>query len=366
MSLSPPVSKPTVAVNSMIPKFTGSVRDVDAQSWLEDFEIFCLDRGIDDHPAQKLKYFKALMTESARDWLSKQSPSTKGDFELLEAAFLLQYGDARKVRDTPATRYQDFQDTVKTPKTIEDLRDVKAWRLWLADVLDLATKVDTSFVSEEYMTIQFWTALPEGLLSHLGTMPKSISEAVNLCRALPTTVYEKVVATHDELAKVSTRLNDITVILNNLRRRGSLPPTPPEEKRPRFETLSPSPSPSGSDGKGDTLRIMPPPTLPVNVSTIPQLMFPDMDKGHQDYQEALKKYRMQHPRVHLQPPLTHAYPLYPGTEHPGTGECHRCGKKGHQYRFCKGTNERALDQAEQNYRRMFSQAVMQQRGQGNQ
>ncbi|SPO20939.1 uncharacterized protein UTRI_00416 [Ustilago trichophora] len=362
MSLTPPLPKPAVAVNTMIPKFTGSVCDIDAQSWLEDFEIFCLDRGIDEHPNQKLKYFKALMTESARDWLNKLSSSVKTEFEALQAAFLLQYGDARKVRDTPATRYQDFQDAVKTSKTIDDLRDVKEWRMWLSMVLDLATKVDTSFVSEEYMTIQFWTALPEGLLSHLGTMPKSISAAVNLCRALPSSVYEKVVASHDELAKVNTRLEDIAVILNHLRRRGSLPPTPPEEKRPRFETISPTPSPPS---KGNFLRLMPPPAQSVDVTAIPQLMFPDTDQGHRDYQEALKKYRLEHPRVHLQPPLTFAYPLYPGTEHPGTGECHRCGKKGHQYWFCKDSNERALDQAEQNYRRMFSQAVTQQRGQGN-
>ncbi|SPO24480.1 uncharacterized protein UTRI_03748 [Ustilago trichophora] len=364
MSLSPPLPK-SVAVNTMIPKFTGSVHDADAQSWLEDFEIFCLDRGINDHPAQKLKYFKALMTESAQDWLNKLSPSVKAEFEALQAAFLLQYGNARKVRDTPATRYQDFQEAVKTPKTIEDLRDVKEWRIWLSVVLDLATKVDTTFVSEEYMTIQFWAALPEGLLSHLGTMPKSISEAVNLCRALPSTVYNKVVASHDELAKVNTRLEDLAVILTNLRRRGSLPLTPPEEKRPRFETISPSHSPTGSTGKGNFLCLMPPPAPAVDVTTIPQVMFPDTDQGHCDYQEALKKYRLEHPCVHLQPPLTYAYPLYPGTEHPGSGECHRCGKKGHQYRFCKDSNERALDQAEQNYRRMFSQAVMQQRGQGN-
>ena len=201
-----------MALASTITEFSGSATDPEAQTWLDRFDRFCLDRNIDDSSTRKARYFKTFMTGSARDWFNTLSPEVRGDFDRIEKAFLDHFAGIIKPKETPATRYQAFAEALKTKKTVEDLRDGKAWRLWLAETLALAINVDNSFASDELKASNFWSAIPVELKVYLGTMPNKVIDAVNACRDLPPTVYDDVIEQYDsrrlQIDNLSSRIGD--------------------------------------------------------------------------------------------------------------------------------------------------------------
>ncbi|SPO24945.1 uncharacterized protein UTRI_10080 [Ustilago trichophora] len=354
MSASPTQAPGAAAFSNGIADYSGDYTDVDAQVWLDHFDRFCLDRKIDDDPIRKARYFKTFMTGAARDWYNALPPATQKDFDALEAAFLAHFGDLIKPKETPASRYQAFLNAVRVKKTAESLRDLAEWRKWLAETLTLATKVTSSYASEPLKASMFWAALPAELKPHLGFMRDTVLESVNACRDLPITVYDEIIAEHDTRhqrdKKVSNELANLARIIDGLRK-NNLPTTPPEEKRARFDNAS---APNG-------VQLAHPKSPSVDAATIPQYSFTDDKEGHCQYEEALKKYHQEHPRVTISPPYYWPYPVTPGTEKPGTGECHRCGHRGHMYSNCN--SDWPVPQLEQNYRRAYARALQ---GQGNQ
>ncbi|SPO21136.1 uncharacterized protein UTRI_00613 [Ustilago trichophora] len=352
MSTSPTPANGAAALSNGIADYSGDYTDVDAQVWLDHFDRFCLDRKIDDNPTRKARYFKTFMTGAARDWYNALPRETQINFDDLEQAFLSHFADLLKPKETPASRYQAFLDAVKVKKNVEALRDIPAWRKWLAETLTLATKVTSTYASEPLKASMFWTALPAELKPHLGFMRDSVLECVNACRDLPSTVYDEIIAEHDARhlrdKKVNSKLANLTRIIDGLRK-NNMPPSPPEEKRARFD-----------DGMPNNVQIARPKSPNVDVATIPQYRFTDDDEGHRQYHEALKRYTVEHPRITISPPAYWAYPVTPGTERPGTGECHRCGHRGHMFSNCH--SDRPVPQLEQNYRKAYAKAL---HGQGN-
>ncbi|SPO31487.1 uncharacterized protein UTRI_06617 [Ustilago trichophora] len=301
------------------PEFSGDAAGVDAKVWLKRFERYCLISNIDSTLARKVTYFETFLIGAAEDWFATLPEDVRTNYDSLKTAFLAQYAGLSQPEETPASRYQLYLAAVRNKKTVEDLRDGDAWRKWLSDVLILSNKVDTRYAPEELKTADFWASLPSELKTHLGPQPSTVLNAVNACRSLPITVYDEIIAEHDAALKrekdLESRLTsrydasqaELIRLLNNLRRQNALPPSPPEEKRARFDT------PNGTS-------ILPRPRAPsTDVSKIPQYSFTDDEEGHRQYEEALKKYHQEHSRVNISPPAWWAYPITPGTEKPGTG-----------------------------------------------
>ena len=336
--------------------FTGDAA-ISAKDWLNKFEVFCLDRDIDENLPKKAKYFGRFMAGSARDWYETLAENVRSHYPLLEEAFLKQFKHLGPQKETPSSRHKAYLTALEKPKTVEAFRDLKAWQQWLTEILGLSVKVDRTFVSDAYMAEVFWGMVPFELKAYLGGIRAftSSAESINACLEVSPVAYEEILAKHDADVQGSREevQREVQRAMQVQRRCDIFPPSPPEEKRARFESSSQSPGPGGY------ARLTPPTSSIVNVTTIPQLTFADDNDGHRQYEEALKRYAREHPRTTVSPPAHLAYPLTPGTSPPGTGECHRCGQRGHLYNQC--TAERPVPQAEQAYRRNYSQAIAQAR-----
>ena len=327
------------AVTVALDEFRGDVDDVEAKTWLKRFERYLLDRGIDNGTdARKIRYFETFMVDAAMDWFEGLDDESKTKYDALKKAFLHQFGGLAQPKETPASRYNSFRDALKTKRTIEDIRDQAVWRVWLSEVLALSNKVDKTYAPEPLKASMFWDSLPTELKTYI-TKGDTVLDIVTQCRDLSTDVYEEIVEQYDAIRtpvlKMQTELADVKRQMADLRRRQVLPPSPPEEKRARFEGPAPAirsrPAPKAEDSK------------------IPVQVFPDTPDGHRRYEEALRLYVAQHPRATASPSPLSAYPLTPGTAPPGVGECHRCGLTGHPFTACP--SQKPISQAEQVYRR---------------
>lgn len=65
-------SKLTISTPAIIPakiaisEYLGDVHDMDAQVWLDCFDHFCLDHGIEADSIHKAQYFKTFMLGAAK------------------------------------------------------------------------------------------------------------------------------------------------------------------------------------------------------------------------------------------------------------------------------------------------------------
>jgi hypothetical protein len=305
-----------------IPRFTGR----QDEEWLDTFELGMLDRGLVDDDKEIAKYFARLMGKGApQSWFTSLDETTKSSYALLKEQWLAEYEEEETTKlDSTLTsflalRFTDTQVGAIDPNT------KKFRHITFADqAADLAADIPSSEMSDRVKTRDFYERMGPSLRTYLYGLGHRQSSVKTIAKAIRDLTS-----------------NDITQILEPVRMASRI--------RQLEESARPStcyvPQQSQPQPQQQSFSQRPPMQPAVAPAQDRRSLLPTgvVDQNHLREIEAWEtKFGR-----NMEPTLETQYPLTPDTSAPATGECFRCGKRGHRRKECSGV---PIPTKEGNYR----------------
>jgi hypothetical protein len=315
----PPIIPPTTMSIPPIPKFKGR----DDPDWLDTFEIGMMDRGKDGDDAYMAKYFGKMMTREspAETWYSGLPLPVKASYALLKTNWKAEFLPAETNKtDHIITKFLNL----KLPDTDIGARDpgvTKQRHVTFAEqAKDLAASIPTTEITERVKTRTLYAGLGPCLKKHLtglGLRDASVKDITAAIKDLTPDDIRDIL----EPIRMARRIQELENRPHS-RPQPSYPTPPPSAFRPPPPAFPRNQPQQRQRDNGYQPR--PPPAQPDHES-------PPQD---QDYASQMRDWEQRF-GVETIPTLQTGYPLTPNTAAPGTGECFRCGQRGHQKKDCR-------------------------------
>nr|CDI57071.1 hypothetical protein BN887_02593 [Melanopsichium pennsylvanicum 4] len=302
------------------PKFSGAANTT-WSSFSRKFRRFCNSRGIIGDTAMIEEFEFCLANDSvAARWFDSLSQPDKNTWARLDAAGHQRWPtlfDVQDARDSYADLLALNLSENDLTKTVHGTDGLSPVQRFARDAFNLAARIPASDVGQDRIIKSFFPKLPTPLILALGSQASQFKTMRDLCK---------------EIAKLTP--DDLAPFVQS---RAQRPPNIVRQPANSDNRLSQPVQPVA--GRYNTQTIARPTGPPV-----PPRTFSTDQEGIRAYQRALEQVR------YVTPSLSVAWPLRPGTQPPGSGECHRCGMRDHFASNCQAQNP--LPTAEQQYRRL--------------
>ena len=319
----PPITVPTtmsetnnarVLAAGVIPRFKGR----DDIEWLDTFELAMLDRGLAEDDQEMAKYFARLMGKGPpQSWYNGLDDETKSSYDLLKAQWHDEFDEETSTKlDSTLTRFLALRLPDPQVGAVDPVTRKYRHVTFADHAADLATDIPSSEMSDRVKTRDLYERMGPSLRTYLyglGHHQDNVKAIAKVIRDLTPDDINQIL----EPVRTAHRIRQLEDHSNRSAPRIPQvhfdPPRPPQqqfdERRPPMQA---------------TIAPAQPQHAPNNTYATTSAHLAEIRAWEEKYGRDTA------------PTLETQYPLTPDTSAPATGECFRCGKRGHKRKECQG------------------------------